>query len=100
MSLLTDHVFVNTLDSCDSARLRAVSETAETSAILSIDDQLRESSRWLDALQAGLGHTSYLLKMTKNERTVGALPLSLVSSALFGRFLVSLPYVNSAGVWA
>src|SRR5207245_2091157 len=33
-------------------------------------------------------------------RTVGVLPLTLISSALFGRFLVSLPYVSSAGVWA
>jgi len=34
------------------------------------------------------------------DRVAGVLPLVLVKSLLFGRFLVSLPYVNSAGVIA
>jgi FemAB-related protein (PEP-CTERM system-associated) len=55
---------------------------------------------WLLALQAGLGHVPFLLEAVKDGRAVGWLPLALVRSRLFGRFLVSLPYLNSAGVVA
>ncbi|TXT35450.1 MAG: FemAB-related protein PEP-CTERM system-associated [Planctomycetota bacterium] len=34
------------------------------------------------------------------SKLIGVLPLQLVESRLFGRFLVSLPYVNTAGVVA
>jgi serine/alanine adding enzyme len=57
-----------------------------------------QSMRWLLALQAGLGHQPYFLRAIRGGLLVGALPLALVESRLFGRFLVSLPYVNSAGV--
>lgn len=54
---------------------------------------------WLKALQAGLGHSSFLLEArADNDRALGWLPLALVQSKLFGRFLVSLPYLNSAGI--
>jgi serine/alanine adding enzyme len=56
------------------------------------------SNRWLIALQVGLGHQPYLLQAKSGGAGVGTLPLALVQSRLFGRFLVSLPYVNSAGV--
>jgi serine/alanine adding enzyme len=39
-----------------------------------------------------------LLEATAAGRSIGCLPLALVKSALFGRFLVSLPYVNTAGI--
>jgi FemAB-related protein (PEP-CTERM system-associated) len=55
---------------------------------------------WLLALQAGLGHIPFLLEAVKDGRAEGWLPLALVQSRLFGRFLVSLPYLNSAGVVA
>jgi len=60
---------------------------------LSWDDGLR----WLTILREGLGHIPYCAQATLQGRTCGVLPLALVRSALFGRFLVSLPYVNSAG---
>jgi serine/alanine adding enzyme len=56
--------------------------------------------RWLTALCRGLHHKPYLLVARQDDRCVGMLPLALIKSRLFGRFLVSLPYVNSAGVVA
>ncbi|HEY2883416.1 MAG TPA: hypothetical protein VGJ15_13300, partial [Pirellulales bacterium] len=50
---------------------------------------------WLSALEAGLGHTPYFLEAQHQNKSAGWLPLSLVSSRLFGRYLVSLPYLNS-----
>jgi FemAB-related protein (PEP-CTERM system-associated) len=56
--------------------------------------------RWLQVLAEGLGHRPYLIEALDGDRLVGWLPLAFVKSALFGRFLVSLPYLNSAGVQA
>jgi FemAB-related protein (PEP-CTERM system-associated) len=61
---------------------------------------LTRSPRWLTVLERGLGHTPYALEATDGERTCGFLPLAYVHSLLFGRFLVSLPYLNSNGVLA
>lgn len=56
--------------------------------------------RWLTALRDGLGHSVYELLAEREGRVVGRLPLALISTPWFGRFLVSLPYLNSAGVEA
>ncbi len=60
------------------------------------------SLKWQKALQAGLGHQPYLIVSTdeRSGAADGYLPLSFVRSALFGRYLVSLPYLNSGGVAA
>lgn len=55
---------------------------------------------WLPVLEHGLGHTPYVLEAVDGERTLGWLPLAFVQSFLFGRYLVSLPYLNSNGVQA
>ncbi|MBC19255.1 MAG: hypothetical protein CMJ74_03200 [Planctomycetaceae bacterium] len=55
---------------------------------------------WLLATSQGLNHDPHVLVARRGGQWVGVLPLSLVRSALFGRFLVSLPYVNTAGVVA
>ncbi len=57
---------------------------------------------WMHAVCEGLGHEPYLLEARRGrgQQLLGVLPLALVRSVLFGRFLVSLPYVNSAGVVA
>src|SRR5262249_23075206 len=39
-----------------------------------------------------------LLEATGNGRTQGFLPLMFLKSLLFGRFLISLPYLNVGGV--
>jgi serine/alanine adding enzyme len=55
--------------------------------------------RWLPVLERGLSHPTYMLTARDAAGvSVGQLPLAFVSSRLFGRFLVSLSYVNSAGV--
>ena len=56
--------------------------------------------RWAFALAEGLGQKAYFLVAEKADRCVGVLPLVLLKSALFGRFLVSLPYADNAGVVA
>lgn len=55
---------------------------------------------WLQVLQRGLRHDVYCLEAIEDGQTCGLLPLAFVKSVLFGRFLVSLPYLNSCGVWA
>jgi hypothetical protein len=47
-----------------------------------------------------MGHTPFAIESTRGDRTVGVLFLAHVRSLLFGRFLVSLPYLNSGGVCA
>jgi FemAB-related protein (PEP-CTERM system-associated) len=42
----------------------------------------------------------YALEAVANGQTCGYLPLAFVNTLLFGRFLVSLPYLNSNGVVA
>jgi FemAB-related protein (PEP-CTERM system-associated) len=52
---------------------------------------------WLGVLERALGHTPYCLEAVEGEETRGFLPLALVRSWLFGRYLVSLPYLNYGG---
>ena len=64
------------------------------------DGPLVELSRhpaWLNILHRSLGHTPYCLEVVEGTRTCGFLALAYVSSLLFGRFLVSLPYLNYGG---
>src|SRR3954465_13641142 len=55
---------------------------------------------WLPVLQEGLGHVPYALEAVRGERTGGVMSLAYVRSLLFGRFLVSLPYLNYGGAVA
>jgi serine/alanine adding enzyme len=57
-------------------------------------------ARWMMALADGLGHAPYCLEARRDGEIVGLLPLSLVRGPLFGRFLVSLPYVSTCGARA
>jgi FemAB-related protein (PEP-CTERM system-associated) len=52
---------------------------------------------WLQVLYRGLGHAPYCLEAVEEGRTHGFLALAYVRSLLFGRFLVSLPYLNYGG---
>jgi FemAB-related protein (PEP-CTERM system-associated) len=61
---------------------------------------LSRDPAWLLVLAEGLQHAPYCFEAIEEGRTRGFLPLSFVKSALFGRFLVSLPYLNSGGVIA
>ncbi len=54
----------------------------------------------LNALARGLKHRPYFLEVVEGEQTRGFLALAYIKSFLFGRFLVSLPYLNYGGVVA
>lgn len=56
---------------------------------------------WPMILSKGLKHHPiFLVACGQNNNVVGYLPLCRVESPFFGKFLVSLPYLNSGGVWA
>ncbi len=58
------------------------------------------ASPWADAVCAGLDYKSFILRCGSPQAPRGSLPLALVSGPIFGKFLVSLPYVNTGGVEA
>jgi len=53
---------------------------------------------WLDILRQSLKHDTSVLLDWRGKQLAGALPLALTRSPLFGKHLVSLPYVNRAGL--
>ena len=55
---------------------------------------------WLNVLRDGLGQKTMALVSRRGSDITGYLPLALTRSPLFGRHLVSLPYLNRAGVLA
>lgn len=64
------------------------------------DSPLSRHPAWLFALRDGLGHKPYCLEASAGGQIRGILPLVHMRSVLFGRFLVSLPYLNYGGVLA
>lgn len=52
---------------------------------------------WKEVNSAALGHRSFYLVARRGELVTGVLPLTLVSSRLFGKILCSLPFVNFGG---
>lgn len=46
-----------------------------------------------------MGYPAYLIEARDDSGILGVLPLCLVSGPIFGKFLVSLPYVNTGGCW-
>ena len=84
-------------------RAAAAGRAADLAAFVrhsAADVPLSKHPLWLGVLHAGLGHEVYAVEAVAGGRTVGFLPLACVRSLLFGRFLVSLPYLNSNGVVA
>lgn len=79
------------------ARLPALAEFVRTSGSVV---PLSKHPAWLNVLHAAMGHEVYAVEAVAGGRTHGYLPLAHVSSMLFGRFLVSLPYLNTNGVVA
>jgi serine/alanine adding enzyme len=56
---------------------------------------------WLTAISNGLNQQPLVLIQRDHAgQPHGILPLVLVQSLLFGKFLVSLPYLNTGGPWA
>ncbi|MCC9601430.1 FemAB family PEP-CTERM system-associated protein [Stieleria sp. JC731] len=56
--------------------------------------------RWQNSVCLGLKHRGFLIKAESSNHSDGILPLVLVKGPIFGKFLVSLPYINTGGVWA
>ena len=55
---------------------------------------------WKTVIERSFGHeTRYLMAMA-GEEVVGILPLAILKSRLFGRSLVSLPFLNYGGILA
>jgi FemAB-related protein (PEP-CTERM system-associated) len=79
------------------SRLPALTEFVKKSAQLV---SLSKHPAWLNILQSALGHEPYVIEATAAGQTVGYLPLVLLDSILFGKFLVSLPYLSTNGVIA
>lgn len=57
-------------------------------------------SEWLDLIPRVFGHRAWPLAATRGGRLTGVFPLVLMDSRVFGRFLVSLPFVNYGGLAA
>jgi FemAB-related protein (PEP-CTERM system-associated) len=55
---------------------------------------------WLTTIERGLKQQVFRLSETENGREVACLPLALVRGPIFGKFLVSLPYINTGGVYS
>src|SRR5262249_28052789 len=62
--------------------------------------ELSRHPGWLSVLARGLRHSPYCLEAVEGGLTRGFLALAFVRSLLFGRYLVSLPYLNYGGVHA
>ena len=61
---------------------------------------LSRHPHWLYVLRDGLGQVPCAFEAREGQHTVGYLPLVFVRSTLFGRYLVSLPYLNTGGLMA
>lgn len=55
---------------------------------------------WLDVIRAAFGHETKYLVAESAGQIAGVLPLVFFRSRLFGRFAVSMPFVNYGGVLA
>ena len=57
-------------------------------------------SGWCRLIARAFGHEPRMLAVTDGDDVTGVLPLIVMRSRLFGRFVVSLPFVNAGGVLA
>lgn len=57
-------------------------------------------SEWGTVFRNALRHQPFFLRAEEYGRTVGVLPLMFIDGPLFGRFLVSQPYLNTGGTLA
>ena len=52
---------------------------------------------WLNGVQKTYGHTPYYLSSVGGSAVTGVLPLFFMRNPLFGRFLVTAPYLTYGG---
>lgn len=77
-------------------RLPALTHLTNQAATVSLTRQ----PRWLQIFRDGMKHRAVAIEATRNGQTVGYLPLVFLKSMLFGKRLVSMPYVNTSGACA
>lgn len=70
---------------------RAIEQTAQV-------EHPNHDPRWLSVIEQAFGHRTWTLQSTEFASDDAQLRLALVSTPWFGRYLVSLPYLNSAGI--
>ena len=58
------------------------------------------SWRWRRVMENAFGHQTVYLAARRGDEVVGVLPAVMIKSRLFGRSLVSLPFLNYGGVVA
>jgi FemAB-related protein (PEP-CTERM system-associated) len=67
-------------------------------AVAASDGTLAHRWGWGEVISATYGHRTFRLAAVRGETLVGLLPLVLVRSRLFGRELVSMPYLDYGGL--
>ena len=75
-------------------RLPVLTQVTDQATTVSLTRQ----PRWLQIFRDGMKHRALVLEANRNGQTVGYLPLVYLRSMLFGKRLVSMPYVNTSGV--
>jgi Acetyltransferase (GNAT) domain len=95
---------IETIDAESEGSVRAyLASRAPGSAAATASGGGEHDPAWLHVLAEGLGHRPIMLVVRGDNGSTavkGYLPLALVATRLFGRFLVSLPYLNRGGVVA
>ena len=59
--------------------------------------RLYHTARWNEMVRETFGHQPYYIVLRQGDDWVGCLPLIFLKSVLFGKLLVSLPFVNYGG---
>ncbi len=55
---------------------------------------------WKEIIENTFGHKTYYIYTEENGKITGILPLVLMKSLLFGRFIISVPFFNYGGICA
>ena len=86
--------------SADIAAVRTATDPAEWDRFVSAASESTAYHRWAWAHVIGdtFGHEVRMLSVDEGGRIAGVLPLVIMRSRVFGRFVVSLPFLNFGGV--
>ncbi len=61
------------------------------------EHRLYHTARWNEMIRETFGHQPYYITLKRGGEWVGCLPLIYMKSMIFGKLLVSLPFVNYGG---
>jgi FemAB-related protein (PEP-CTERM system-associated) len=64
------------------------------------DANFYQQYEWKNINETAFGHKTLYLSANRNSEIVGALPMVFIKSAMFGRILSSMPFVNFGGLIA